>query len=343
MRKRKRIGYGTLDWIDNRNSQIWLQNKFLRTIEKLEPEKEKKPLRDLAEQPFEEFVNFHEKQDRKSILRRRRVSERLETPSGRLSYFSLLDEDDPLRKAIWQWGETYHLNSDWCYEMALQSLNDWYQFKSRIGKCFESLPFYGHPDYLGFGSLAMVYNMASMPRDSLSEEQKKLVDSFNKQQFIESFDEQQRAFLSVYTFDPHITDDESFFSQVKELIEMGLPPVNPALPVLNLLSPIDRDKLRRLLFKRATELWERLKQIAEENHSVKLLELGANEVSKHLEWAVRYQVFEERYYSIEGNKYEHQCDKQKAYANVRKETLKIIKLVDLKPRTALKGRSRSRN
>lgn len=343
MGKRKRVGYGVLDWGDNRNSQIWLKNKFLRTIEQLEPEKEKKPLSDLAGQPFGELTSFREKQDRKSISRRRRISERLEKQSGGFSYFSLFDEDDPLRKSIWLWGEKYHLNSAWCYEMALMSLQHWYQFKAGIGKRFRSIPFYANPDYLGFGSLVMVYNLAGMPRDSLTDEQKALVDSFNKHHLVESFDEQQRAFLSVYTYDPHITDDESFFSQVKELIEMGSPSVNPVLPVLNLLNSDDRKALRDTLLKRATELWERLKRVAEENSSVKLMEVGADEVNIHLEWAVRYQVFDERYYAIKGDKYIYQWDKQKAYANVRKEALRILKLVDLKPRTALKGRSLSNN
>ena len=340
MGKRKRIGYGALDWIDNTNSQIWLQNKFLRTIEKVEPEKEKKPLRDLAGQPFEEFASYREKQDRKSILRRRRVFEKQEKQSGRFSCFSLFDEDDPLRQAIWQWGETYHLNSDWCYEVALKSLQNWHQFKARIGKRFQSLPFYAHPDYLGFGSLVMVHKLASMPRDSLSEEQRALVDSFDKQHFVESFDEQQRAFLSAYPYDPHVTGDETFFSQVKELIEMGLPSVNPLLPVLNLLNQFDRDALRRVLFKRATELWERLKQVAEENMSVKLMEVGADEVSKHLEWAVRYQVFDERYRSIEAYRYKYSSDKKRAAVNVRKQVLKVLNLVDLHPRPAIKGRRR---
>ena len=255
----------------------------------------------------------------------------------------LFDEDDPLRKAVWQWGETHHLNSDWCYDAAFLSLKTWHQFKERAGKWFETLPFYGHPDYLGFGSQLMVHNLASLPRDSLNEEQEALVDSFTKRQFVESFDEHQRAFLSYYPFDPHTYSDEFFLEQIEQLIEGGTPSVNPVLPVLNLLNTADREKLRSLLLERAKDLWERLKQIAEENSSVKLMEVGADELSKHLEWAVKYQVFDERYYSIEGYKYEHQCDKRRVYVNVRKETLRIIELVDLKPRPAFKGRSRSKN
>lgn len=56
MRRRKRIGYGALDWGDRRNSRVRLQNEFLKTIEKLEPEREKKPLGDLAGHPFEEYI-----------------------------------------------------------------------------------------------------------------------------------------------------------------------------------------------------------------------------------------------------------------------------------------------
>ena len=61
MGRRKRIGYGVLDWGDRRNSKIRLQNEFLKTIEKLEPGKEKKPLGDLATRPFEEYVRYLEK------------------------------------------------------------------------------------------------------------------------------------------------------------------------------------------------------------------------------------------------------------------------------------------
>ena len=338
MVKRKRIGYGALDWDDNRNSQIWLQNEFLKTIEKLEPKKEKKPLGDLAAQPFKEYVSYLERRDRKSISRRRRVSERWEKQSGRLSFIEAFDEDDPVRKALCQWGSTHHLNSDWCYDVALMSLKNWHQFKERAGKQFNAIPFYGHPDYLGFGSLVMVRNLASMPRDSLNKEQKALVDSFSKQQFVQFFNEHERAFLSYYSYDPHIYSDEFFFEQVEQLIEMGLPSVNPALPVLNLLNNSDRDALRSILLKRASELWGRLKQFAKENSSVKLMEVGADEVSKHLEWAVRYQVFEESYYSIEGYKYTRKSDKQKVYVKVRKAALRILKLVDLTPRTTARGR-----
>src|SRR5262245_50272831 len=116
MGKRKPIGETELDFLDNKNSKSWLQNEFLATIRKLEPDKEKKPLTDLAKQPLEQYKNFVEGQDRRSISRRRKVSKRWEDKvSGKrkmsnspheLSYFSLLDEDDPLRKSIQQWGDT---------------------------------------------------------------------------------------------------------------------------------------------------------------------------------------------------------------------------------------------
>ncbi|HEX5736845.1 MAG TPA: hypothetical protein VF131_28705 [Blastocatellia bacterium] len=333
MGKRKRIGYGALDWIDNRNSQIWLQDKFLKTIEKLEPKKERKPLGDLAERPFEDFARFRDKQDRKSKLRRQQVFERLEKQSGRLSFFSLFGEDDPLRKAIWQWGETYHLNSEWCYEVALLSLQNWHQFNDRAGKRFTPPPFYGHPNYLGFGSLVMVHNLASMRRDSLNERQKALVDSFSEQEkrFVESFNERQRAFLSSYSLDPHIQSDAFSLNQMEGLIDAGL-----SLPVFNLLGSQEFKNLRDTLFERATELLERVNETAKKNSSVKPMEVGADEVNKHLEWAVRYQVFEESYYSIEGNKYGHRRDKLRAYARVRKGVLRILELVDLKPRAAIR-------
>jgi hypothetical protein len=99
MRKRKRIGEGSRDWADNRNSQIWLRNEFLKTIEKLEPEKDKKPLGSLAQQPLEHYINLIENQDERSSSQRQKISEG--SKPGLLSFFSLLDDDDPLRKAIW--------------------------------------------------------------------------------------------------------------------------------------------------------------------------------------------------------------------------------------------------
>ncbi|MFL6213608.1 MAG: hypothetical protein ACJ74J_06895 [Blastocatellia bacterium] len=180
-----------------------------------------------------------------------------------------------------------------------------------------------------------------MPRDSLNEEQKALVDSFTKRQFVESFDEHQRAFLSYYPFDPHIYSDEFFLEQIEQLIESGTPSVNPVLPVLTLLNISDREKLRFMLFERAKELWERLKQVAGKESSVKPMEVGADEINKHLEWAVRYQVFEERFYLIEGSKWKDQWDKKKAYAKVRKAALHILESVDLNPRPATRGRRRN--
>jgi len=311
----------------------------LETIRKLEPEKEKKPLSDLAAQPFEEFVSFREKQDEESILRRWRISERLKEQSGELSYFSLFDKDDPLRNAIWQWGEKYHLNSDWCYDIALKSLQSWHQFKESLGERFVTLPFYGHPDYLGFGSLAMVHRLSSMPRDSLSEQQKSLVDSFSGQ-LVSSFNERERAFLSYYAHDPHSMDDELFFNRVQHLIEAGLLSVNSTLPVLNLLNRSDLDKLRNILLERAKNLLERVKETAKRISSVVPREVGADEVSKHIEWAVRYQVFDERYYSIEACKSGYPRDKKSAAVNVRRQALRMLSRVDLTPRPATIGRSR---
>lgn len=170
MRNRKRIGYGSLDWDGGRNSKIWLRNAFLATIEKLEPKKEKKPLGDLAKKPLEQYVRFVE-----SITRRRKVTQKLKKAQEgeEVSLFGL-DQDDPLRDSIREWGKTYHLNSPWCYDVALRTLQDWHEFKETTVKRFASLPFYGHPDYLGFGSLVGVYELTKMPRGSLNEEQRPL-------------------------------------------------------------------------------------------------------------------------------------------------------------------------
>jgi hypothetical protein len=342
--KRKRIIYGSLDWPDKRHARVWRQNEFLKTIESLEPKKEKKPLGDLAKQPLDQYVRFVEKQDRKSIARRRKVSARWKEPNRHpgLSFFSLLDEDDPLRVSIQEWGETYHLNSSWCYDVALLTLQNWYQFKETTGKRFESLPFYGNPSFLGFGSLLLAQQLASMPRDSLNEDQKKIADSFSEEdkRFVNHFSEQQRAYLSYHPYDPHITDDEFFLEEVSNRIEMGLPPVNTALPVLNLLSISDRKELQVTLLKRAKELRDRIKEYAKSIGSVRPQEVGTEEVSKHIEWAVRYQVFEEDYYSIERKKHPHPEDKRKASVNVRKEVLKFLGLINLRPKPTTRGRRR---
>lgn len=49
---REKAQGGSLDFDGGRNSQIWLQNEFLATIERLESKKERKPLGDLAKQPL---------------------------------------------------------------------------------------------------------------------------------------------------------------------------------------------------------------------------------------------------------------------------------------------------
>ena len=152
-----------------------------------------------------------------------------------LSYFSLLDADDPLRKAIQQWGETYHLNSAWCYDVALRTLQNWHDFKETAGKWFAFVPSFAHANFIGFASLVDIYKLISLPPDSLTELQKEFLASsrFSEQdrQFVESFTEQERAFLSMYTHDPHIMSDEHFLNQMEELIKAGIPSVNTYLPV----------------------------------------------------------------------------------------------------------------
>jgi hypothetical protein len=340
MATRKRIGYGLFDLDGQRNSKVWLQNEFLKTIEDQEPKQKKKPLGDLAAQPFEEYVSYREKQDPQSVLRRQQVSKRAESASGRSS-LNLLDADDPLRESIFAWGETYHLNSDWCYEVVLLTLQHWHRFDGETGKRFESLPSYGHQNYLGFGSLVMVYNLANMPSDSLSEVQKALVRDFSEgdEQFVAFFNERERAFLSSYPHDPHIMDDEHFLNRIEGLIEMAVSNGGEVLPVLHLLNKSDRDSLRLTLFKRAKELLKRINEYTKSN-SVKPKELGSDTISEHLKWAVRHQVFDERFYSIESNAHSSQYEKRRAYAKVRKDVLNILSFIDLQPRKPLRGRSR---
>jgi hypothetical protein len=360
MAKRKKIGYGPYDFDGKRNSKVWLQNKFLNTIEKLEPKQKRKPLGDLAARPFEEYKNYRETKDEKTILRRRQVSERWKKRSGETSFFNLLSEDDPLRESIWRWGEKYHLNSAWCYEIALSTLHHWYEFKEATGKRFEDIPFYSHPKYLGFGSLVMVYDLTRMPYNSLNKKQKELVDSFSEEDkcLVEFFDEHQRIYMSFYPHDPHIWDDKHFMDQtnelikkalpsINELIEKALPPINYALPVFNLLSKSDRVDLQKILHRRAEELLSRragelLNRINEyaKKNSIQPSEFG-EDVNIRFEWAVRYQVFDERFYSIGSNPDMDQFEKQNAYGRVRKAVLHILKLVDLQPKKSPKGRSRT--
>jgi hypothetical protein len=339
MATRKRIGYGPFDWNDLRNSKVWLQNEFLKSIENLEPTQHKKPLSDLAKQPLEQYVKFIEKKGRSTSSRQRRVFEQEDLEPGRLSFFSLLDTDAPLRESIWAWGETYHLNSNWCYDIALLTLQHWYKFKSTTRKQFEPLPFYGNPIYLSFASLVMAHRLASMPYDSLSKEQKAIVDDFSEgdKQFLAFFNERERVFLSSYPHDPHIMDGEFFSARVEDLIAMALPPVNTALPVLNLLNRNDLEDLRNVLRKRAKMFLKRLNEYAKRN-SIKSREVRVD-VSKRLEWAVRYQVFDERFYSIGSKPHIAQAEKKTAYASVRKEALHILELIDLQPRKSPKGRS----
>lgn len=329
MGKRRRIGYGALDWADTRNSKIWLQNEFLKTIEKLEPVKEKKPLDDLAKYTFEEYVRFRDSRGRKFVSRRQMVSKQLESEEGRraLSIFGFLDEGDPLRQSVWQWGEKYHLNSAWCYDVALKSLQHWHKYKETVGKRFESLPFYGHPHYLGFSGLALT---ARLNPDSLSEEQRAFLTPLNEQQkaLVNSLSERQIAFLSSYPQDPHVRNDERFLNQIESVVEGGL-----SLPVFNLLSSDEFNRLRRTLLESAQKLWKQIKETAKEISSVDPIEVGKDELDKHLEWAARYQVFDESYYSIEGHKLSDGYDKRRAYAKVRKGARHILELVDLKPRT----------
>ncbi|HJQ26883.1 MAG TPA: hypothetical protein VKA60_23415 [Blastocatellia bacterium] len=337
MRGRKRVGYGLLDWPDHTNSKIWLQNLFLKAIERLEPQKEKKPLNALALSPLQLYTDFIEEQDRQTVSRRQTVRDRWD--SG-LSFFNLLDEDDPLRISIQQWGEAYHLSSAWCYDVALRTLQHWHLFKEAAGKGFESIPFHAHPDYLGFGSQLMANDLARMPQDSLNDEQKELAGSFKKRRFVESFNEQQRAFLSRYPFDPHSISYGFFWEQIEGLIEAGL--FSPGLPILGILRKSELNDLRDTIRERAKELWKRLKQVAEENNSVKPMEVGASEINRHVEWAVRYQIFGEDYSLIDSRKCEHPGDKHRAGVRVRKAVIKILGLIDLEPRRTAKGRRRNR-
>jgi hypothetical protein len=345
--QRKRIGYGPFDFNDNKNSQAWLRNKFLEAIQKLEPEQKRKPLGDLAAKPFEEYVKYCEKQDEKSISRRQKVDKRVENQSGRQSYFNALNKNNPLRKSIWQWGEKYHLNSPWCYELAFTTLNHWHRFSGASRAQFQSLPHYAHPKYLGFGSIKMIYDMTRMPYGSLNEGQKKYVDDFSEEdkQFMEFFNEQQRIYLSFYPHDPHIWDDNHFELQANrlienalpsmtELIEKALPPVNSALPVLNLLDEFDRADLQNILCRRLEELFnirrkELLNRINEcaEKDSVQPLEFG-DDVNTRLEWAARFQVFNESYNSIGKGK----------HSNVLARVNELLDLIDLDRRPTTKGR-----
>ncbi|HSB09675.1 MAG TPA: hypothetical protein VLM38_09340 [Blastocatellia bacterium] len=340
VRKRKRLGYGSLDFDGARNSKVSLQNKFLATIERLEPKKEKKPLGDLANRPFEQYISYIQ-----SVSRRQKISEQFSNirlnsqEGGRFSLFSLLDQDDPLRASIREWGKTYHLNSAWCYDVALRTLQDWHEFKEITGKRFASVPFYGHPDYLGFSSLLAVYNLAKIPRDSLTEGQKAFVDSFVKWDLLDSFNEQQRAFLSNYPYDPRIMSDKHVRNQTKALIDGAL-----SLPVFALLSRSRLTDLcrplRRAMREELEKLMDKVKVTAKRDGDVEPMEVGKKEVKKHLKWAVRFQVFYESYYSIEGRNYDHGSDKHRAYVNVRRQSLRILERVELEPRPAPRGRKR---
>lgn len=336
MGNRKRIGYGSLDWKGNTNSRIWLRNEFLRTIERLEPKKQKKPLGDLAKLPLDQYANYME-----DIPRRRGVSEsfsekRKTLQEGeRVSRFSLLDQGDPLRASVRQWGETYHLNSTWCYDVALRTLQDWHEFKETAGKRFTSLPFYSDSDYIGLGALSSVQHMAKarakLPASSLTKEQVQLVNSFS---------DREQAFLSVYPYDPKIdefvedgTTREIFRNETKAVIEGAL-----SLPVFNLLSRTAREELRRALNSSAERLSSKVRRTAKKIYGA-VPSMKMADASKHVDWAVRYQVFDQSYYSIEGHKYENQKDKQRVYANVRKQSRYILELIDLAPRTNRQGRN----
>jgi hypothetical protein len=196
-----------------------------------------------------------------------------------------------------------------------------------------------------------------MPRDSLDEFQKELVDSFSEQdrQFVEFFSEEQSAYLSTYYHDPYIQSDEQFIDTAKSLIETeefinaveslienALLSVITELPVLNLLSHADRHDLCEKISRdfcekipgRASELLDRLHEAEKICGSVKPMEVGADEVSKHLEWAVRYQVFDEKFGSIGPCKSEYARDKKSVAVNVRKQVLKMLDRVALYPRPA---------
>lgn len=128
-------------------------------------------------------------------------------------------------------------------------------------------------------------------------------------------------------------------NQTESLIESAL-----SLPVFELLS---RSRLADVSFplrcamhEEVEKLLERVKATAKRDGDGRPMEVGADEVSKHLEWAVSFQVFAESYYLIEGRKYEHSTDKHRAYTNVRRQSLRILEKVDLEPRPAHKGRKR---
>lgn len=328
---RKPIGYGPLDWEGNINSKVWLRNEFLRTIERLEPTKQKKPLGDLAE-PLDQYSRYME-----DIPRRQGVSERFSEKrktlqeGERVSLFSLLDQDDPFRASVRQWGETYHLNSTWCYDVVLRTLQHWHEFKETAGKRFTPLPFYSDPNYVGF---AYLVGLARTPRNLLTEEQKAAVDSFDKRQLVHPFTERERDYLSAYPpDDPHIMIDDFSLNEAESYIEEAL-----SSPVFKLLSTSRLAEFRGALREEAKKLLDKVKATAKREGAVKPMEV--DEVSKHLEWAVSYQVFDESYYSIEAHKYINATDKHRAAVKIGKQARHILKLVDLKPRPTTKGRSR---